>query len=334
MTPAPRPAPRSAPTRSTSRRRSCSPRSSASRRARRCRPRPGRRVPRRPPARARRVPELQAPDDRGARGDARAGGRGPHPQGARPRRRLRPGDRGACRRSIAGDPWVEGIAAIDRKLRPCSRARASAPSTPRPGPPFDPREHEAIANVPGTGRPEGEIVEEVRRGYRLRDRVIRPALVAVADRTARPDRPPTDRHPTPTPAGTTEPTRPTRSHDDRWARSSASISARRTRVVAVMEGGEPTVIASAEGGRTVPSVVAFTKTGERLVGQLAKRQSVTNPGNTVYSIKRFMGRRWDDPRWSEQGPRPVHGREGRQERRRSGRCWPTARATRRRRSAR
>src|SRR5215510_14601062 len=66
-------------------------------------------------------------------------------------------------------------------------------------------------------------------------------------------------------------------------------------VVAVMEGGEPTVIASAEGGRTVPSVVAFTKTGERLVGQLAKRQAVTNPGNTVFSIKRFMGRRNHDP---------------------------------------
>ena len=65
-------------------------------------------------------------------------------------------------------------------------------------------------------------------------------------------------------------------------------------VVAVMEGGEPTVISSAEGGRTIPSVVAFTKTGERLVGQLAKRQAVTNPANTVYSIKRFMGRRWDD----------------------------------------
>ena len=66
-------------------------------------------------------------------------------------------------------------------------------------------------------------------------------------------------------------------------------------VVAVMEGGEPTVIPSAEGGRTVPSVVAFSKQGERLVGQVAKRQAITNPENTVYSIKRFMGRRWDDP---------------------------------------
>ncbi|MEX2546759.1 MAG: molecular chaperone DnaK [Chloroflexota bacterium] len=66
-------------------------------------------------------------------------------------------------------------------------------------------------------------------------------------------------------------------------------------VVAAMEGGEPTVIPSAEGGRTIPSVVAFTKTGERLVGQVAKRQAITNPVNTVFSIKRFMGRRWDDP---------------------------------------
>ena len=66
-------------------------------------------------------------------------------------------------------------------------------------------------------------------------------------------------------------------------------------VVAVMEGGEPVVIPSAEGGRTIPSVVAFSKAGERLVGQIAKRQAITNPTNTVYSIKRFMGRRWDDP---------------------------------------
>ena len=65
-------------------------------------------------------------------------------------------------------------------------------------------------------------------------------------------------------------------------------------VVAVMEGGEPTVIPSSEGNRTVPSVVGFPKTGERVVGQLAKRQAVTNPTNTIYSIKRFMGRRWDD----------------------------------------
>src|SRR5690242_5386164 len=64
--------------------------------------------------------------------------------------------------------------------------------------------------------------------------------------------------------------------------------------VAVMEGGEPKVIANAEGFRTTPSVVAFTKSGERLVGLVAKRQAVTNPKNTVYSIKRFMGRRYDE----------------------------------------
>ena len=65
-------------------------------------------------------------------------------------------------------------------------------------------------------------------------------------------------------------------------------------VVAVMEGGEPKVIPNEEGGRTTPSIVAFTKSGERLVGQVAKRQAITNPENTIYSIKRFMGRRFNE----------------------------------------
>jgi molecular chaperone DnaK len=76
-------------------------------------------------------------------------------------------------------------------------------------------------------------------------------------------------------------------------------------VVAVMEGGQPVVIPNQEGGRTTPSVVAFTKSGERLVGQVAKRQAVTNPENTIYSIKRFMGRRYDEV--SEESKRvPYH----------------------------
>jgi molecular chaperone DnaK len=64
--------------------------------------------------------------------------------------------------------------------------------------------------------------------------------------------------------------------------------------VAVLEGGQPIVISNSEGGRTTPSIVGFGKAGERLVGQLAKRQAVTNAENTIYSIKRFIGRRWDD----------------------------------------
>ena len=65
--------------------------------------------------------------------------------------------------------------------------------------------------------------------------------------------------------------------------------------VAIMEGGDPVVIANSEGARTTPSVVAFTDSNERLVGQIAKRQSITNPNNTIFAIKRLMGRRFDDP---------------------------------------
>ena len=82
--------------------------------------------------------------------------------------------------SIAADPWFEGVSAIDRKLRQLLDSEGVKTIDAEPGTPFDPREHEAIATVPGTDRPEGEIVEQVRRGYRLRDRVLRPALVAVA----------------------------------------------------------------------------------------------------------------------------------------------------------
>jgi molecular chaperone GrpE len=82
--------------------------------------------------------------------------------------------------TIVDDPWVEGITAIDRKLRQLLESEGVSPIDAAPGTPFDPREHEAVASVPGTGQPDGSIVNELRRGYRLRDRVLRPALVAVA----------------------------------------------------------------------------------------------------------------------------------------------------------
>jgi molecular chaperone GrpE len=79
------------------------------------------------------------------------------------------------------EAWVEGIVAIDRKLRQLLESEGVSAIDAAPGTEFDPREHEAVANVRHTGRPGGEIVDELRRGYRLRDRVIRPALVAVAE---------------------------------------------------------------------------------------------------------------------------------------------------------
>ena len=82
--------------------------------------------------------------------------------------------------ALADDPWVEGVAAIDRKLRALLESEGVKKIDASPGTTFDPREHEAIATVPSAEHGEGEIVEEIRRGYRLRDRVVRPALVAVA----------------------------------------------------------------------------------------------------------------------------------------------------------
>lgn len=82
------------------------------------------------------------------------------------------------------EAWFEGIAAIDRKLRQLLESEGVSQIDASPGTQFDPHEHEAVAIVPGTGRPGGEIVEELRRGYRLRDRVIRPVLVAVAEDAA------------------------------------------------------------------------------------------------------------------------------------------------------
>lgn len=88
---------------------------------------------------------------------------------------------------ILEHPWVEGITAIDRKLRALLDSEGVRAIDATPGRQFDPREHDAVANVPNTGRPEGEIVDELRRGYRLRDRVLRPALVAVAAAAANPE---------------------------------------------------------------------------------------------------------------------------------------------------
>jgi molecular chaperone GrpE len=103
--------------------------------------------------------------------------------------------------TISGDPWVEGITAIDRKLRALLESEGVTQIEAPRGTAFDPRQHDAIANVPGTDLPDGTIVEEVRRGYRLRDRVIRPALVAVAESRQAPPAPSA-----PTTPGTPDPT--------------------------------------------------------------------------------------------------------------------------------
>ena len=91
---------------------------------------------------------------------------------------------------LDGNAWAEGIAAIDRKLRQLLESEGVTQVDATPGTPFDPRDHEAVVIIPDTGHAEGEIVDEIRRGYRLRDRVIRPALVAVAGGDDAPSEPP------------------------------------------------------------------------------------------------------------------------------------------------
>ncbi|HLA16396.1 MAG TPA: nucleotide exchange factor GrpE [Candidatus Limnocylindrales bacterium] len=81
---------------------------------------------------------------------------------------------------LTDSAWVDGIAAIDRKLRMLLESEGVTPIDSSPGTRFDPRDHEAVVNIPGTERADGEIVEEIIRGYRLRDRVLRPAIVAIA----------------------------------------------------------------------------------------------------------------------------------------------------------
>ena len=111
---------------------------------------------------------------------------------------------------LAGQAWVDGVTAIDRKLRALLESEGVRPVEAEPGRRFDPREHEAIVTVPATGRSEGEIVDVIRRGYKLRDKVLRPALVAVA---AAPE-PGGDRRDAP-PGPATEPAReapPDRAH--------------------------------------------------------------------------------------------------------------------------
>jgi molecular chaperone GrpE len=80
---------------------------------------------------------------------------------------------------LKGEGWIEGIVLVDRKLRALLESEGVTPIE-SVGRPFDPREHEAIASIPGTGRPDGEVVAEIQRGYRVRDRVLRPAMVTVA----------------------------------------------------------------------------------------------------------------------------------------------------------
>ena len=154
---------------------------------------------------------------------------------------------------------------------------------------FDPSVHHAMSHVEHADTKENTVVEEYRKGYILKDKVLRPALVAVSKKPAGHGH----KNKKGTEATGIQTTLQRRNHN--MGKAVGIDLGTTNSVVAVVQGGEPVVIPNQEGARTTPSVVAITEKGERLVGQIAKRQSITNPENTIFSIKRLMGRKVQHP---------------------------------------
>ena len=187
----------------------------------------------------------------------------------------------------AEDAWSGGIELIQRKLLAILEAEG-VKRIEAEGLPFDPNVHEAISQESMDDAESGQVLEVTQQGYMLGDRVIRPAQVRW--------RPSTNR--------CNHQVQPRSlilrlGHEliveEAFMGKIIGIDLGTTNsVAAVMQGGEPVVIPSSEGERLVPSVVAVNKNHERLVGRVARNQAIVNPENTVFSIKRFMGRRADD----------------------------------------
>ena len=200
-------------------------------------------------------------------------GADPDPRQPRPRAR---GHR-------AEAPLREGVELIQRELLVAARAPGRRHRR-SPGPAFDPERHQALSHEPAPGVEDGTVVEVFRKGYSFKDRLLRPALVKVAKEHDGPA--------TRTGRGTLEALRARRSLGKVIGIDLGTTNS----CVAVMEGGAPQVIPNQEGARTTPSIVGFTAKGERLVGQIAKRQALTNPKNTVFAVKRLIGRKFNSHR--------------------------------------
>src|SRR5207302_8966809 len=158
------------------------------------------------------------------------------------------------------------------------------------GEPFDPERHEAMmTRESGTAEP-NSVLEVVQLGYELNGRLLRPARVIVAREPARALK----RARAPLRRGPGIPLVTEISGSEPMAKVIGIDLGTTNSCVAIMEGGKPRVIENSEGDRTTPSIVAFTKDGEVLVGQPAKRQAVTNPHNTLFAIKRLIGRKFED----------------------------------------